>query len=109
MATKTKPRVGDSRWTVEWCHELAFDEGGDVNHDKCKMAYRHVDTENEAAAIAREVWPQTNNAFGVVEYYPAEFVAYDDEDAGRYPHVGFWEITAEPQFYAGPDDGVSSS
>ena len=53
------------------------------------MACRQVATKEEAAKLAREVYPQTTNIFGVVEYWPATFVAYDEEDKALYRHAGY--------------------
>lgn len=104
MTSKKRPRVGDKCWFVEWCVELAFyddDPAGDLDHDNCKTTCRRVANREEAERLAREVYPQTVGTFGVVEYWPSEFVAYDEDDATRYPHAGFWEATADPEFYEG--------
>jgi hypothetical protein len=99
-----KPRIGDACWFVEWCIELAFCGGNQeygVDCDACKMACRRVGTKEEAERLAREVYPVTTKTFGVVGYWPAEFVPYDDDDAVRYPHVGRWNATADPEYYEG--------
>jgi hypothetical protein len=103
MTTKVKnrPRVGDTCWMVEWCSALAFDEVGDVDRDNCTDVVRRVATMEEAEALARKVWPATTNTFGVVSYWPAEFVGFDELDAVRYPHAGYWEATADAQCYEG--------
>lgn len=101
MTAKRRPLVGDECWFVEWCYELAFNECGDVERDLCKMRTRRAETKEEAERIAREVYPQTLNTFGVVDYWPSQFVAYDEADAARYPHAGFWEATAEAESYDG--------
>jgi hypothetical protein len=93
--TKTRPTVGDTAWFVEWCYELAFDQGGDVDRDNCKEHRRRFATKEEAAAFAREIWPTTTDKLGIVTYWQADFVAYDEEDAARYPHVGYWEPRGE--------------
>lgn len=105
MATRQKPayrpRVGDRRWIVEWTYELAWVDGDDsseyreIDRDNCKERCRMVLTREDAERVAREVWPQTHNAFGVVQYGEAEFVAYDENDAAMYPHVGYWEAINE--------------
>jgi hypothetical protein len=99
-----RPRVGDSRWFVEWNEEIVLDESGDIDRDatEAKEKTRSFKTREEAEAFAAEVWPKTHNAFGIVVYYPAEFVAYDEDDAARYPHVGYWEGTADTEVYEGP-------
>ncbi len=102
--SKPRPRVGDVCWFVEWCPELAFDESGDVDRDSCVNSIRRVATKEEAETLARKVWPQTQHAWGVVDYWPAEFVPYDEEDAARYPHVGHWEDTADAESYEGPEE-----
>lgn len=57
------------------------------------------DTQEEAEAKAREVFPL--DQYGSVAYWPAEFVAYDEDHAERYPHVGFWEATGDGEHYEG--------
>jgi hypothetical protein len=105
--TKQKSRVGDECWFVEWVYELVWVDGDDtseyreIDRDNCKTRSRKVSTKEEAERLAREVWPQTHDAFGVVQYWPAQFVAYDEEDAGRYPHVGYWEATDEGECFEG--------
>jgi hypothetical protein len=100
----TRPRVGDSCWFVEWCSELAFygdDPNGDVDRDNCKMARRKAASREEAVRLAREVYRIATTTFGVVEFWPATFVAYDDDDAIAYPHAGYWKADADPDYYEG--------
>jgi hypothetical protein len=40
---------------------------------------------------------------GVVRYWPARFVPYDEDDADLYPGVGYWEDTGDVEFYEGED------
>ncbi len=72
-----------------------------MEHDLCKVKCRRVASKEEAEELAREVYPQTTETYGVVEYWPATFVAYDDDDAESYPHAGFWEATADAECYDG--------
>lgn len=98
--TRTNPK----RWFVEWCSELAFYEDGSADRDSCKMRTRGFATREEAEKFAKEVWPQTHNTFGIVTYWEAEFTAYDEDDAARYPHAGFWEAIGEhEEVYEGDD------
>ena len=103
MATKQKPRVGDTCWFVRWCIKRGMvDEehpeyGGDPDKDVDRSA--RCETREEAERKAREVYPL--DQYGCVAYWPAEFVAYDEDDAVRYPHVGFWDATADPEVFDG--------
>ncbi|MBV8094428.1 MAG: hypothetical protein JO110_14625 [Acetobacteraceae bacterium] len=94
--TGLQPRVGDECWFVEWCVALAFDSVGDVDRDGCTMERRQVATEAEAEQLAREIWPQTHGIFGIVNYWPARFVAYEE----RYPWAGYWQH-GESKVYEG--------
>lgn len=101
---KTRPRVGDECWFVEWTYEMAFEGEGEyryVDRDNCKTRTRKVATREEAERLAKEVWPQTVDCWGIVEYWPSQFVAYDEDDASLYPHAGFWEATADSEIYEG--------
>jgi len=101
---KQRPRVGDEAWFVEWCSKLAFyddDPSGDVDRDNCKMSRRKVATEAEARGAAEEVWPRTQETFGVVSIWPARFVPYDEDDADALPHAGYWEVTDDPRHFSG--------
>ena len=89
-AQNRRPRVGDKAWFVEWCEELVIVDG-ECDHDQCVMNERKFATKDEALAFAKEVWPKTTNAYGVVNYWPAKFTPYDEDDAAMYPTVGFWE------------------
>jgi hypothetical protein len=104
MTTKTKrPKIGDECWFVRWCIKAGLvDEdhpeyGGDPDLDVTRT--RRVDTREEAEAVAREVFPL--DQYGSVVYWPARFVPYDEDDAGPYPTVGFWEETGEDEHYEG--------
>lgn len=102
MDSSKRPRVGDECWLVEWCSELAFyDDSEDVDRDNCKMKVRRAACKEDAERIAREVYPATTTTFGGVEYYPARFVPYDEDDAALYPHAGYWEETADSEYYEG--------
>lgn len=106
MATLTqkRPRIGDECWFVEWCLELAFyddDPTGDVDRDRCKMIERRVATREDAEQLAREVYPVVTQTYGVVEYWPARFVPYSENDAADYPHVGYWDAIGNSEFYEG--------
>lgn len=106
MATKARPKVGDHRWFVEWCSKLAFYEEcpGEVDRDRCEMSRRSFPTREAAWAFAKEVWPATTQTFGIVEVWEAEFTPYDEDDAARYPHVGYWDAVDEyGEVYEGPE------
>src|SRR5215831_15051007 len=98
---KPRPRVGDTCWFVSWCSRLGFypDMPGEVDLDRCEEEVRQFATRGEAEAFARAVYPAATQTFGVVDYWPAEFVPYDEADARRYPHAGYWEPTADPEHY----------
>ena len=102
MKPKYRPRVGDVRWFVQWCDKLAFDSCGDVDRDNCRERTRMFTSREHAEKFAREVWPQTVDKFGIVEFWEAEFTAYDDGDG---PYLGHWEPTSDrDEVYEGPDE-----
>jgi|SRR6185312_3285212 len=103
---KTKPKIGDSAWFIEWCYELGFhdDEQEYVDRDACKNRRRKVDTKEQAYALAKEVWTKDDiaNKLGCVEIWPATFRTWgDDEDAELYPSEGFWDADSESDYYEG--------
>lgn len=106
---KTKPRVGDECWFVQWAYELAWVDGDstsadrEVDRDECKEHTRRCETKKEAERIAKQVYPETINVFGFVEYWPARFEAYDDDDAIKHPTVGCWVCIADPEEYSGEE------
>jgi hypothetical protein len=99
MSKLARPRVGDRCWFVEWCVKDGANEYGDHDPDKDEKETRRVSTREEAEALACSVYPQ--DVRGFVEFWPAEFVAYDEDDALAYPHVGLWETTADAETYEG--------
>lgn len=99
---KKRPMIGDECWFVEWAYEPCFDGGGDIDPYNCKEHEQIVATKEEAEKVAHEVWPESCNVWGVVNYYPARFVPYDEDDALVYPHVGFWEPIGDTIEYSGP-------
>ena len=50
-------------------------------------------TEDAAKRRAAAVLPI--DAFGVVQITPVEFVPYDEADAARFPHAGYWAVCGE--------------
>lgn len=107
MRTMSRPRVGDECWFVEWVYELAWVDGDstseyrEIDRDECKTRSRKVATKGDAERLAKEVWPQTVNCFGIVDYWPSRFVAYDESDVIEFPHAGFWEATDDGDVYEG--------
>jgi hypothetical protein len=103
---KTAPKIGDTCWVVRWCIKagLVDDENPEYGGDPDRDVYcsRRVATRAEAEAVAREVYPIDQH--GMVWYWPAEFMAYDEDDADLYyPHVGRWEETADAEYYEDED------
>jgi hypothetical protein len=102
-ASAVRPRVGDSCWFVEWCLEHGLvdpahpEYGSDPDKDVTRC--RRVETREEAERLATEVYPI--DASGFVRYWPAEFVAYDEADAHRHPHAGFWQAAGDEEHYEG--------
>lgn len=92
---KDAPRVGDRLWRVEWCDRLAFDDAGDIDRDRCRIRQRTFTSRDEARDFAVLMWPETHDKLGLVEVDEIEFTAYDEEDAIRYPHIGYWECVNE--------------
>lgn len=97
--SKRRARIGDKRWEVEWVSKLVFDEYGDMDIDRNEVSYAHFDSENEAVAYVKTVWPIAEKTIGQVEVTPIRFVPYDDDDADIYPHVGFWEHYGETLYF----------
>ena len=93
MKQKSRPRVGDELWEVEWCEGIPLDENGDGDIDRADMHCVMVETEEEAMRIAKEKLPI--DAFGSVAVTPMRFEPYDEDDAVRYPHAGFWEAIGD--------------
>lgn len=93
--TKTKPRVGDVAWFAEWCHEMAFDEYGDADYDRHKMTRKRFESKEDAVAYASSVADKAAKTLGSVEVWQSEFLAYDEDDAGRFPHAGYWNVCSE--------------
>lgn len=96
--SKARPRVGDIAWFAEWCHEMAFDACGDADFDRHKMTRRRFDSEQDALMYAASVASKAAKTLGQVEVWQARFVAYDDDDALRFPHAGFWDVCSESQW-----------
>lgn len=106
---KQRPRIGDECWFVEWVYELVWVDGDstseyrEIDREACKTRTRRVATKEEAERLAKEVWPQTVDRFGIVEYWHAVYEAYDDDD-GTGPYCHRWEPTSEwPEVYEGED------
>lgn len=105
---KRQPKVGDECWVVAWCIQqgLVDDDhpeyGGDP--DKNEMRRRTVPTREDALHVAREVLPQ--DVFGMVTYWPVRFVPYDENDAGLFPHVGYWKDQADAEVYEGEEHNL---
>lgn len=85
--------IGDLAWQVDWYAGIPFDEYGNAdidNADDRTETYRH---QVRAEVRAQEVTAIAVS--GVATVTPVEFTAYDDDDAIRYPHVGYWETIGE--------------
>ena len=91
-----RPRVGDRAWEVDWCASIPVDEHGDSDLDNADQRTERFGTRPEADERARAVLPQ--DVLGAVTVTAVEFTAYDEDDAERYPHVGYWEPIAEPEY-----------
>lgn len=93
-----RPRVGDTRWIVEWCVRVGLvddtdpDQGCDPDRDVKR--FRYALDRAEAVKVARLMLPLS--ADGQVCFWPVEFVPYDEADAFDRPHAGFWEATGDP-------------
>ncbi len=116
MARLPRPRVGDTAWFVEWVHELVYydpeDPESGIDWDSCVSRTRRAANRGEAVRIAREVFPHAKDCLGApersVEIYPATFVAEDDADAAAHPHIGNWEVTADPEYLDAADLGLDT-
>jgi hypothetical protein len=98
-----RPKVGDEAWFVEWCTKQGMVDEDHPEYgcepDKNVMESRRVASKEEAERVAREVYPLDQQ--GSVSYWPARFVAYDEDDAETYPHAGHWEATDDAEYYEG--------
>lgn len=108
-AAKRQPRIGDECWIVEWVYQLAWVDGDstsehrEVDRDNCKTRRRTVATKEDAERLAKEIWPQTHDAFGIVEYWQVRYEAYDDGD-GSGPYLPHWEpVRAYGEIYEGEE------
>lgn len=99
MKRPYRPVVGDERWEVEWCVFSFVDENGDGDPDRDRYTSRLVKTWAEAQKEARRVFPTC--CYGSVRITPMRFEPYDEDDAARYPHVGFWEAVGDSVFFEG--------
>lgn len=100
MSKLKRPVVGDRRWRVEWVYELGMFEG-EHEPDLNKSHFAVATTKEEATSIAKEKFPL--DQYGAVSYWEEEFVAYDDDDAIPYPHVGYWDAVSEVFHYEGEE------
>lgn len=99
-------------WTDADCSPPTLSEKGkqeltseyrEVDRDNCKTRTRRVASKEEAERLAKEVYPQTHNGFGFVEYWHARYEAYDDGD-GSGPYLPHWQATEEhPETYEGEE------
>lgn len=94
-------KVGDEAWEVEWCSDVPKDENGDSISDRAVMHVRTFKTKAAALKCAREAFPK--DFFGSVAITPVRFMPYDEDDAERYPTVGYWEACGETEHYEGDD------
>lgn len=96
-----KSRVGDRAWLVEWCHFRYQDEDGTGDPDRDQTSSRRFASREEAMAYAKEVYPQ--DQYGAVMVTQVEFTPYDEDDVADFPHAGFWEATADTEYYEGEE------
>jgi len=88
-----KPRIGDRAFAVDWCASIPLDENGDGDLDRADDRCEIFATKDAAMRRAAAVLPI--DAFGVVQITPVVFAPYDEADARRFPHVGFWAVCGE--------------
>ena len=94
--TDRRPRVGDVAWEVDWCASIPLDEFGDSDLDGAD--HRSEGYGNRTAAVERGKCVLPLDAFGVVRITLVQFAAYDDADALRYPHAGYWQTCGETEY-----------
>ena len=95
------PELGDRAFRVEWAYELPVNEHGDCEPDLAKYRARIVATVERAREIAKQVWPETHNAYGVVEITPVEFTdPYEENIRGTFR----WEYCGDTEHYEGPEE-----
>lgn len=93
MRVKKSRKVGDIAWSVDWTANIPVNEFGESDMGAADERCERFTTEAEAVARANEVLPL--DAFGCVLVTKCEFVAYDEDDPGRFPHAGYWEDRGE--------------
>ncbi len=95
MQVIKRPRVGDRMFAVEWCDGVPTDENGDAVMDAADDRVKRFATIEDAREFAMRIL--LKYFFGSVSITPVEFVAYDEDDALRFPHAGFWEAAGETE------------
>lgn len=98
-ATKKRPAVGDERWEVQWCIDVPKDENGDCVLDQADDRFAMFQTKAAAMRHAKKVY--TKDFFGSVRITPMRFVPFDEDDALRFPHAGYWDAIGDSEFYEG--------
>lgn len=93
MRVKKSRKVGDIAWSVDWTANIPVNEFGESDMDAADERCERFTTEVEAIARANEV--VSLDAYGFVPVTKCEFVPYDEDDAERFPHAGFWEDRGE--------------
>jgi hypothetical protein len=89
-----KTKIGQELWEVEWCSQLAYDQGGDLRPDGCTYSVRRLPTKNQAESFARHIYPQ--DRLGSVRITPVR--AVDQLGMGR---VTGYEASGLSEFYEG--------
>ena len=88
-----RPKVGDHAWHLDWCAGITglLETPEDpVRHDyKTELFW----TLHEAVVRAEEV--KTLDYFGVSVVTPVRFEHYEELDARKYPHAGYWKPCGE--------------
>ena len=91
---KTRPTVGDKAWEVDWCKDVPVNKTtGDAEHDKADNRLAYFTNLDEAEKYGVKIFHE--DFFGVVRITPVAFTPYEELDARKYPHAGFWDHCGE--------------
>lgn len=105
-----RDRIGDLLWFAEWVESLGYVDSEHPEYgldpDLHRYRTRRFLTREEAEAFAAAT--AATSPLGVVEIWPAEYTAYDPEEADLYPHAGYWLAVSDPEFIEAPEQEARS-
>lgn len=97
-----RPELGDRAYEVEWADYLPLNpETGDAELDLVQYKRRIVRSIDSARKVARQVYPDSTRAFGVVMITPVEFT---DPYGDNIYRTFRWEAIGDTEYYEGDDN-----